>query len=259
MLTKGKKVSISTTTNLNFNPNTHNYKLLIVFTTSIITPSIFFILLATWNITIQDFETIMSATQEELSSILCTLDIAPDATEALRFAWLTLNKGFSSDNDIYNSFTNIVDILLNPSVKSYHTKIYKSKHKLFTDNIKKIHTTDPNTLKRLKNALGIMRRVWDTVSRFIQFLASNNRNIIQHCDRPHRKKIQVNKKSQTKAEILDNSITFRNTLDYLDEVTDDEEIINRGINSMFQSESEIDFYYEVYKPYIAERAAEATN
>jgi hypothetical protein len=233
----------SNTTNTNINTANKDIILLI---TLIFTPAIFETLLEVWNINIHDFEAVINTSFDLLPCILSSLNLTPEASEALQFAWLVINKGM------------IGDFFPKSSVKEYHTEEYKARHKLLTDNIKEIHKTNPKTVSN-KNALSIMRKLWDTVSRFLAFNTSNMRAIIQRWDRPYRKNTRINKerRNNIKYTTVSTKIKNKHNSDYLDEETDDEEIQQRKFDNIFKDEYEKEMYLEVVVPELARRAAEA--
>ena len=242
---KNNHVLLSKTNSNTTNINTTN-KYIISLITLIMTPAIFGTLLKAWNINIRDFEAIINASFNLLPSILSSLDLTPEASEALQFAWLVINKGM------------IGDFFPKSSVKEYHTEEYKARHKLLTDNIKEIRKINPKTVSN-KNALSIMRKLWDTVSRFRAFNTSNMRAIVQYFDRPYRKKTVINKKSHNnmKYTTVSTKIKNKHNPDYLDEETDDEEIQQRKFDNLFEDDYEKDMYFEVVVPELARRIADA--
>ena len=246
---KNKRVLLSktnsNTTNTNTNINTTD-KYIISLITLIFTPAIFGTLLGVWNINIHDFESVINASFDLLPSILSSLNLTPEASEALQFAWLVINKGM------------IGDFFPKSSVKEYHTEEYKTRHKLLTDNIKEIHKTNPKTVSN-KNALSIMRKLWDTVSRFLAFNNLSGRAIIQRWDRPYRKNTRINKerRNNIKYTTVSTKIKNKHNSDYLDEETDDEEIQQRKFDNIFEDDYDKEMYLEVVVPELARRAAEA--
>ena len=239
------KTNSDTTNSDTTNINTTNNSIITLFTL-IMTSAIFGALLDTWNINIRDLEAVIQAPVSLLPSVLSGLNLTTEASEALTFAWLVINKGM------------IGDFFPKSSVKDYHTEEYKARHKLLSDSIREIRKTDPNTLST-KNALSIMRKLWDTVSRFRAFNTSNVRAIIKYSDRPYRKKTCINKASQNKTEDAPLMTKSKNKYNsnYLDEETDDEEIQQLKFNNMFKDDYEKDIYFEVVVPELTKRAAEA--
>jgi hypothetical protein len=240
-----KTNSNTTNTTNTTNINTAN-KDIISLITLIFTPAIFETLLKVWNINIHDFEAVINTSFDLLPCILSSLNLTPEASEALQFAWLVINKGM------------IGDFFPKSSVKEYHTEEYKARHKLLTDNIKEIHKTNPKTVSN-KNALSIMRKLWDTVSRFLAFNNLSGRAIIQRWDRPYRKNTRINKerRNNIKNTTVSTKIKNKHNSDYLDEETDDEEIQERKFDNIFEDKYEKEMYLEVVVPELARRAAEA--
>lgn len=255
MSTKKSSAALKST---NPNPtitNTIHDNDVITFITLILTPAIFTTLLTIWNISINDFITIKQATYELLPSVLSRFNLTSEATEALTFVWLSLEK--NSRRDFY--FGNLESIFALSHVKEHHTNKYKAKYKLFTNNINKLRKINPITLSS-KNALSLMRKLWDTMSRFFD-IYSNSRDIIKTYDRPIYMKIAINKIARNKMSdmAISTKITHANNPNYLDEETDDEEIQQRQFDIIFEDEYEKDMYFEVVLPELARRAAEADD
>jgi hypothetical protein len=222
--------------------NTATNNLIKLFTI-ILTPALFGVLLGIWNIDIRDFESVIHSTDNLLPSILSGLDLTHEASEALTFAWLVVNKGMIED-------------CFPTSVKNFHTEQYKAAHKLLSDNIKKIRKTMPKTLSDI-NALSLMRDLWDTVSRFHAFNSSGCRAIIKRVDNfKHHAKIRTNKRGNENDSTIIAKTKYNKNPNYLEEETDDEDIAQRKFDSMFEDEYERDYFFEVIVPENARRAAE---
>ena len=229
MSSKGKIMSLSTITTKTITTN------ITILTTLIFTPALFFALISSLDISFDEFDKIIKASEQMVPDLIKGLN--NNAKDALTFIWLIINQEYNGYN-----FYNLSKILKNPYKYSKYTPQLLKQQKILLDHIKKIKTLNINTITSNKTA-AIFKNLWEKVSQFLSFYTTAPYYLTQS-------KYQVKTQKSSKS--------FKNYLNDFSIMSqskhfDTEEHFDT--NNKFIS-PETEYYNEVYKPYMEERNAD---